>query len=119
MDRIKKHSKRLAIGVSGVLVVLIGLVLVPYPGPGWLVVFAGFAILSTEFEFAAKALVRLKHAYGLWTDWLQRQNRIVQASVIAITGLFVFVTIYLLNTFGIINQIFQLHQPWLISPFFK
>ena len=119
MDRIKRHSKRLAIGVSGGLVVLIGLVLVPYPGPGWLVVFAGFAILSTEFEFAVKALVWLKHTYGLWTNWLQCQSRMVQVLVIALTGLFVFVTIYLLNTFGVINQIFQLQQPWLISPFFK
>ena len=119
MDRLKRHSKRAAIGVSGGLVVLIGLILVPYPGPGWLVVFAGFAILSTEFEFAAKALVKLKHKYGQWTDWLQRQRYIVRVSVIIITGVFVFVTIYLLNTFGIINQIFHLQQPWLISPFFK
>ena len=119
MDRIKRHSKKVAIAVFGGLVVLIGLVLVPYPGPGWLVVFAGFAILSTEFEFAAKALEWLRHRYDLWTDWLRRQSNIVRLSVIAITGLFIVVTIYLLNTFGIINQVFHLQQPWLISPFFK
>ncbi len=119
MDRLKRHSKKAAIAVSGGLVVLIGLVLVPYPGPGWLVVFAGFAILSTEFEFAAKALEWLKHRYDLWTNWLQRQHIALRVVVIAATGLFILATIYLLNTFGIIDRVLNLQQPWLVSPLFK
>lgn len=42
--------------VLGFLVVVIGLILVPLPGPGWLVVFAGLAILSIEFVWAQEAV---------------------------------------------------------------
>jgi len=51
-----RHTKKVTVAIIGGLVVLVGLVLVPYPGPGWLIVFAGLAILSTEFVFAQKAL---------------------------------------------------------------
>ena len=40
---------RLVIGVVGTLVVLVGLVLVPLPGPGWLIVIFGLGILAIEF----------------------------------------------------------------------
>ncbi|HJQ08968.1 MAG TPA: TIGR02611 family protein [Candidatus Saccharimonadales bacterium] len=38
----------------GVTVVVTGIILLPLPGPGWVIIFAGFAILATEFESAEK-----------------------------------------------------------------
>jgi len=38
----------------GFTVVAVGIILIPLPGPGWAVVFVGFAILATEFHFAEK-----------------------------------------------------------------
>ena len=38
---------KVLIGIVGGLVVIIGLVLVPLPGPGWLVVFIGLTILAS------------------------------------------------------------------------
>lgn len=119
MDRVKRHTKRVIIGIVGGIVVLVGIVLIPYPGPGWLVVFAGFAILATEFLFAAKALERLRERYDAWVEWLKRQNRTVQISVLAFTGLVVLMTAWLLNTLGLLNGILQLDQDWLISPLFR
>jgi uncharacterized protein (TIGR02611 family) len=40
----------------GFAVMIIGLIMVPLPGPGWLVVFAGLAILSLEFVWAQEAV---------------------------------------------------------------
>ena len=117
MRNVFRHSKKVIIGLLGVLVVLIGIVLIPYPGPGWLIVFAGFAILATEFAFAEKTLVHLKKKYAAWTVWLKNQHRIVQLLVLAFTGLVVLVTVWLLNTFGIIDSFFHLGQDWLHSPF--
>ena len=116
---VKRHTKRVIIGIAGGLVVLIGIVLIPYPGPGWLIVFAGFAILATEFAFAQKALDYLKHKYELWVAWLGRRHIAVRILVLAFTGLVILTTIYLLNTFGLINNFLNLHQDWLISPFFR
>jgi uncharacterized protein (TIGR02611 family) len=119
MNHLLRHGKRIGTAIVGGLVVLIGLVLIPYPGPGWLIVFAGFAILATEFEFAAKWLAWLKSKYQIWVSWLKRQNIVIRIATLLFTGLVILMTIYLLNTFGIVNRLFHLDQSWLISPFFR
>jgi uncharacterized protein (TIGR02611 family) len=43
---------RLGVGLLGTVVAVVGLILVPLPGPGWLIVFLGLAILGTEFPAA-------------------------------------------------------------------
>lgn len=119
MDKLRRHSKKTLIAIVGGVVVLAGLVMVPYPGPGWLVVFAGLAILATEFEFAQKALDFAKSKYDAWVDWLKRQHIAVRLLVLALTGVVIIVTIWLLNGFGIINQLLNMNQDWVISPLFK
>lgn len=119
MDKIKRHTKRVTIAVLGSSVALIGVVLIPYPGPGWLIVFAGLAILATEFAFAERLLARARGKYEQWVNWLKRQHRSVQIAVLCMTGLVVLVTVWLLNTFGFINALFDLNQDWVISPLFR
>ncbi|MFZ2126531.1 MAG: TIGR02611 family protein [Candidatus Microsaccharimonas sp.] len=116
---VRRHTKRILTGIIGALVVLVGIVMIPYPGPGWLVVFAGFAILATEFEFASKTLEWLKDKYETWVNWLKRQHVSVQVTVLAFTGLVVLVTVWLLNGPGSLNNILHLNQEWLISPLFR
>jgi uncharacterized protein (TIGR02611 family) len=119
MNQLKRQSKKVFTAIVGGLVVLIGLVLVPYPGPGWLIVFGGLAILATEFEFASKVLHYAKGKYDAWTGWIKRQNIFIQICALALTGAVVVVTVWLLNGFGIINSLLSLNQEWLISPLFK
>lgn len=119
MERILRHSKKTLTGIVGGVVLLIGVVLIPYPGPGWLIVFAGLAILATEFEFAARILHRLRLKYDEWTAWLKVQPLWIQLLVLAFTALVVVTTVYLLNGFGLLNTFFGLEQDWLISPFFN
>ncbi len=47
--------------------------MIPLPGPGWLVVIAGLAILSTEFEWAERLLKFTKRNVLAWTKWVARQ----------------------------------------------
>lgn len=54
--RIYHFSKRILIFTLGVPVIAIGIVLIPLPGPGFLVIAAGLAILSLEFEWARRWL---------------------------------------------------------------
>ena len=116
MPDLKRHGKRVFIGFVGGLVALIGFVLIPYPGPGWLIVFAGFAILSTEFLFAQKALDWLHKKYDQWAAWVKKQPMYLRVLIVAFTGLVVLVTAWLLNTFGLVNWLLDLKQPWLVSP---
>jgi uncharacterized protein (TIGR02611 family) len=64
---------RIFVAVFGVLVVIIGLILVPAPGPGWLIVIAGLGVLSTEFTWARRLLNFTKRCLAAWTLWLLRQ----------------------------------------------
>lgn len=119
MERLGRHSKRVLIGIVGGIVVLAGLVMIPYPGPGWLVVFAGLAILATEFQFAAKVLEFAKGKYDQWVEWLKRQHVGVRIVVLAFTCLVVLITLWLVNAFGIFNALFNLNQEWLVSPLIR
>ena len=55
-----RSSKRIAVTVVGGVLVLGGLAMLVLPGPGLLVVVAGFAVLGTEYAWAAHALDRSK-----------------------------------------------------------
>ena len=53
------------------MLVLVGIVLIPLPGPGWLVVGIGLLVLSREVRWARGALVRverLMRRYGMHTS---------------------------------------------------
>jgi uncharacterized protein (TIGR02611 family) len=59
---IGRSSKRVAVTVVGAALVLVGLAMLVLPGPGILVVALGFAVLGTEYAWAAAALDRTKRA---------------------------------------------------------
>lgn len=51
---------RLAIIIGGSLIVLLGIVLIPFPGPGLVIIAFGLTILALEVPFAARMLDRIK-----------------------------------------------------------
>jgi uncharacterized protein (TIGR02611 family) len=96
-----------------------GIVMIPYPGPGWVVVFAGLAILATEFHWARRVLRFARGKYDAWTEWLGRQSLVVRLAVLAATGLVVLATLYLLNALYLGAGLVGLGEwTWLQSPFF-
>lgn len=119
MGNFKRRSKKTAVGVIGGLVLVLGLVAIPYPGPGWLIVFAGLGILSTEFEWAQRALSSARQRYDAWQTWLASQPTYVRIFVWTLTAVIVVLTIYLLNGYGLMNKLFDLHADWLTSPLFN
>jgi uncharacterized protein (TIGR02611 family) len=114
-----RRSYRVGVAVLGGLVLAAGVIMIPYPGPGWLIVFAGLAILATEFHWARRVLTFARGKYDAWTDWLGRQPLLVRLAVLALTGLVVVATLYLLNAFYLVASLVGLgHWTWLQSPFF-
>jgi uncharacterized protein (TIGR02611 family) len=77
--RAGRLSLRIAVGVVGSVVVVVGLLLIPLPGPGWLIVLAGLAILSLEFEWAQRLLTFTRLQLERWWHWLGRQHWTVRA----------------------------------------
>ena len=67
---------RLGVGILGTLVILVGIVLIPLPGPGWLIVFLGLAVLGTEFSSARRMGMYLKRVVKrAWAWWSARRDR--------------------------------------------
>jgi uncharacterized protein (TIGR02611 family) len=55
-----KQARKVVIAVVGFTVVLLGLVMIVTPGPGWLVILLGLSILSVEFVWARRLMKRIK-----------------------------------------------------------
>ncbi|MEO8851802.1 MAG: TIGR02611 family protein [Allobranchiibius sp.] len=72
---------RVFIAVLGFAIVALGVVLLPLPGPGWVIIFIGLGVWSSEFEWASDLLSWTKDKVWGWTRWLGRQNAAVRGLV--------------------------------------
>jgi tellurite resistance protein TerC len=68
------RTKRVAIAIIGGTVVLFGIVLIVFPGPAFIVIPAGLAILATEFAWAARWLHKAKEYYKKQRNKFKRQD---------------------------------------------
>jgi len=76
---------RATIGALGALIIVVGLVLVPLPGPGWLIVLTGVAIIASEFQFARRLLRFAQARLRAWTRWVATSHWTVGASLGLVT----------------------------------
>ncbi|MDH4113138.1 MAG: PGPGW domain-containing protein [Actinomycetota bacterium] len=53
---IGRNGKRIAVTIAGFTVLLVGVALLVLPGPGWLMIFVGLGILSSEYLWARRLL---------------------------------------------------------------
>ena len=61
IEQAKRHIfVRIARAVAGFVVVIIGIILMPLPGPGMIIVIAGLALLSSDVPFARRLMHRLR-----------------------------------------------------------
>lgn len=109
---------RVVVGVVGTVVLIAGVAAIPYPGPGWLIVFAGLAILGTEFYWAQRVLGFLRHRYDAWVRWLRRQPPGVRLLAMSLTGVIVLLTLWLINALGMVAGWVGLPWEWVRSPLF-
>jgi len=52
--------KRIVVSLVGFTVLLIGIILIVFPGPAFIVIPVGLAILATEFVWAKNLLAKVK-----------------------------------------------------------
>jgi uncharacterized protein (TIGR02611 family) len=100
--RTVNHPYRIGVGMVGGLVVALGVVAIPLPGPGWLIVIAGLFVLATEFLWAERLLEFTKGHVTRWTDWVGAQPVWVRVLVGVATAAFVYgVLVVTLHVFGV------------------
>ena len=80
---------RPAVLIIGWFVVIIGIIAIPLPGPGWLIVFIGVAILSLELHWATRLLSWGIREYEHVTAWYASRSRAFRYSFATTSFVFV------------------------------
>ncbi|CAN5205315.1 TIGR02611 family protein [soil metagenome] len=107
---------RIVVGIIGAAVLAVGIIAIPYPGPGWAIVFLGLGILASEFEFAQRALRWVRHRYDLVMEWFGNQGLWLQVLSVAFTCAVVLLSMWLLGPLGWVARLVGIDWGWLQSP---
>jgi len=83
-----------SIALVGGLVVAVGIVLIPLPGPGWAIVLLGLSIWAIEFVWARHLLQFTRQQLRRWWRWLGIQSWPVRIAVGTAGLLFVAVVVW-------------------------
>ena len=86
LDRIRANptgrlALKIGVGVLGTIVVVVGIILIPFPGPGWAIVILGLAIWAVEFAWAKRLLHFTKRHVQAWTHWVLKQSLPMRALI--------------------------------------
>lgn len=79
--RFGRLALQAGVGLVGAALIVVGIILLPLPGPGWLIIFAGLGVLATEFEWAARLLRFARTQVSRWTAWAAQQGRLTQLAL--------------------------------------
>jgi uncharacterized protein (TIGR02611 family) len=114
--RVVNVTYRIVVGVVGLVIFAVGIVAIPYPGPGWAIVIVGLGVLATEFDWARHWLSFARKRYDAVTDWFRRQGRWVQAVGATFSAAVVLTTLWLLGALGWSADLVGIEHPSLRSP---
>nr|WP_070197933.1 TIGR02611 family protein [Streptomyces oceani] len=67
-------SWQIGVFVVGLAVVIAGVAMLVFPGPGWLTIFAGMAIWATEFSWAQLVMRWTRRKLAAGTEWWKRRR---------------------------------------------
>ncbi|MBI2588801.1 hypothetical protein HYW35_01125 [Candidatus Saccharibacteria bacterium] len=81
MEKTYRTLRKIIIAFLGLPVLIIGLILIPLPGPGVLVTAGGLFILSLEFKWADRHLQRFKKIINQLIDKSMKKVREKQKSL--------------------------------------
>jgi uncharacterized protein (TIGR02611 family) len=120
-DRLRDRPKadfgyRIVVAVIGLAVLGLGILAIPYPGPGWAIVFVGLAILATEFDWARRLLAYTRERYDKVMAWFKARGLWVQVLGAAFTAAVVLGSLWLLGVLGWAAGLVGIEARWLKSP---
>ena len=119
MRKAKKNIVRTLVLLLGWAIVLLGIILLPYPGPGTLIIFGGLALLARELKWAHDLLQWAKKFFHNWRSWFEKQPFIVKAIFGILTFLTGFVLLWMTGGLELFNNLLNLNLGWTKSPLFS
>jgi uncharacterized protein (TIGR02611 family) len=76
---------KIAVAFVGAVVIALGVVLLPLPGPGWVIILTGMAILSMEFRWARKLLRFTRDQLQRWARLVRQGHWLVRMTSVLLT----------------------------------
>ena len=107
---------RIVVGVVGLALLAVGLIAIPYPGPGWAIVFLGLAVLATEFRVWRRVLKYVRRRYDAAMGWFRRRHIAVQGIATAFAVAVMVASLWMLGVIGWTADLVGWAWAWLTSP---
>lgn len=85
---------RWGVFLVGLTVITVGLLLVPLPGPGWLIVILGLLVWASEFDRAQWLLDFVRNHLRRWNTWVLTQSLFVRGFLGLLTALLVLAVLW-------------------------
>ncbi|MCG7267805.1 TIGR02611 family protein [Corynebacterium sp. ACRQJ] len=99
--------------VAGWLVVLVGLIMIPFPAPGWFMVFIGIGVLSLELEWPHRLLMWSIRQYDKFDEWWDKQSKLVKGALGFLLLILIWVTLIALFVLGWNTGVLDWTKSWL------
>jgi uncharacterized protein (TIGR02611 family) len=89
-ERKERHQQRgkiyrIAFAAIGIMIILLGVILIPLPGPGWLIVAIGVGMLALEFDRMERLLERILDRVEATSERLSNPQKLL-LGLLAIVG---------------------------------
>lgn len=83
----RRRVYRVVVGLAGLLLIVLGLLSGPLPGPGGIpLVLLGLAVLASEFAWAHRLMLRFKHALHVFRGWSRKKQALAWVIFFACCG---------------------------------
>lgn len=112
------RTYRVGVAVLGTLMILAGLVMIPLPTPGfgWVTLFLGLGVLSTEFEWAHRVTHLVRRGYDGVLHWFQRRSLASKMAMASGVIAVVLVGSWASGILGMTGQWVSVDASWLQGP---
>jgi uncharacterized protein (TIGR02611 family) len=89
-ERKERHQQRgklyrISFAAIGIVIILLGVILIPLPGPGWLIVALGVGMLALEFDRMERLLERILDRLEATSERLSNPQKLL-LGLLAIAG---------------------------------
>lgn len=75
MKKVVRHARKVFVALIGVTIVLTGIAFFVLPGPGFIIVILGLAVLASEFAWAQGLLDKARDKYDQVKDKVRDKMR--------------------------------------------
>ena len=104
---------RIVVAVVGLVMLVVGIIAIPYPGPGIAICFVALTILATEFEWARRLHAWARKRIEPVVAWFRSRGRWGRLLGTALTALILVGSLWIFGVLGWVAGLVGVEGAWL------